>query len=93
MTRQATAILFFICSSAVAQKQFAISSPSEDVKVSVTNADSLFYSVQVRGKYVLKNAVVALQTENKIFGVKDKVIKSSTTKKSEQIINPILLSH
>jgi alpha-glucosidase len=89
MIRQATAFLFFVCSSALAQKQFTISSPSGDVKVFVINGDSLFYSVQVGGTDVLKNSVVALRTEKKTFGVRDKITKSSTTKKSGQIINPV----
>ena len=83
--------LLFIALSAtaVAQKNYTLTSPAGAITLTVRVADSVYYSVAVKGTPVVIPSSIALITSQKSLGVNSHVTKQTTRQARETIVNAV----
>lgn len=84
-----TIILFVLSLQAFSQKNFEVSSPSGNVKVTVGIGDSVYYSIRFANEPVMERSAVALITDKFSAGVKPGSPKASRRVVKEIIVNPV----
>lgn len=88
--RQIFSIAFvFMALASYGQKSISISSPSGQIKVTVENKDSIYYSVTVNGKSVISPSAIVLTTNQGHLGIKPVVLRQQQSAVHETIINPV----
>lgn len=81
--------LLLAAAPGVLAKDYKISSPSGELKLTVSVTDSTRYSLEVKGVEVLKNCPIALTLEDgTVLGVGDRVRKSARGTRNELIDAP-----
>ena len=84
------AILLLILATAVQAKDFKVSSPSGDLKVTVSVTDSTRYSLEVRGVTVLKDCAIAMELEDgRVLGAGSRIRKDTRGSRTESIQAPL----
>ena len=81
--------LLVISSSAFAQKEISLLSPSGKIKVTIRVADSIYYSVDVNGRQTISPSTLALITKEGSLGIQSHLSKQSRRSVNEKIINPV----
>jgi alpha-glucosidase len=81
--------LLIISSSAFAQKEISLFSPSGKIKVAIHVADSIYYSVAVNGRQTINQSTLALITKERSLGIRSHLSKQSRRSVNEKIINPV----
>jgi alpha-glucosidase len=81
--------LLVISSSAFAQKEISLLSPSGKINVAVRLADSIYYSVNINGRPTINQSTLALITKERPLGVQSHLSKQSRRSVNEKIINPV----
>src|SRR5690348_10676669 len=81
--------LLFIALSAtaVAQKNYTLTSPTGAITLTVRVADSVYYSVAVKGVPTVTPSPIALITSQKALGINSHVAKQTTRQVQETIVN------
>jgi alpha-glucosidase len=83
----ATATFILASFYGFAQNAVAVSSPSENVKVSISVQDSIYYSIEFNKVRVLERATVALLTDKFNAGIKSGTPKVSRRSVKDVIVN------
>jgi alpha-glucosidase len=91
MKRSQIVLIFLIAisSSAFAQKETALLSPSGNIKVTIRVADSIYYSVDVNGRQTISPSTLSLITAEKPLGIQSRVLKQARRSVNENIVNPV----
>ena len=84
------AILLLTLATAVQAKDFKVSSPSGDLKVTVSVTDSTRYTLEVKGVTVLKDCAIAMELEDgRVLGAGSRIRKDTRGSRTESIIAPL----
>ena len=71
-------------------REFKVSSPSGELKVTVTVTDSTTYSLEVKGVTVLKDCPIAMELEDgRVLGVGSRIRKDTRGSRTEDIEAPL----
>lgn len=81
--------LLVISSSAFAQKEISLLSPSGKIKVTIRVADSIYYSVDVNGRQTMNPSTLALIAKDGSLGIRSHLSKQKRRSVNETIINPV----
>jgi len=81
--------LLVISSSAFAQKEISLLSPSGKINVTIRVADSIYYSVNTNGRPTINQSTLVLVTKERSLGVQSHLSKQSRRSVNEKIINPV----
>src|SRR5688572_8160604 len=84
-------LIFFvvISSSAFAQKEISLLSPSGKIKVAIRVTDSIYYSVDVNGHQTMSPSTLALITKEGSLGIRSHLSTQRSRSVDEKIINPV----
>ena len=84
------AILLLTLATAVQAKDFKVSSPSGDLKVTVSVTDSTRYTLEVKGVTVLKDCAIAMELEDgRVLGAGSRIRKDTRGSRTESITAPL----
>ncbi|MBR6457541.1 MAG: glycoside hydrolase family 97 protein, partial [Bacteroidales bacterium] len=83
-------ITLFALAISAGAKDFKVSSPSGDLKVTVSVTDSTRYTLEVKGITVLKDCAIAMELEDgRVLGVGSKIRKDTRGSRTESIVAPL----
>lgn len=78
-----------ICFSAYSQKSYTLTSPGGKTKVTVRIDDSVYYSIEVNKRTLIRPSAIALLTQKNSLGIKAQVRRTRSRSVNEVIINPV----
>ena len=82
-------VLLVISSPVFGQKEISVLSPSGKIKILISVADSIYYSVDVNGRPTINRSTLALITNEGSLGIQSRLSKQNKRSVNEKIINPV----